>query len=462
MNEHKSKYIKLTESYYKEIKNNKYYKKHKICFKMTHIKGYHIDFYEMPYEFNKKSPRTNYNKFYKRIVGHMNNLLTNAKNDIYLSEQVVETMIYQINNIILTTSELYWKNFGFSEKIIENIKNTYKMLELFLNIYKNTVPTSDIIGIGKTKEGNNLYDFCIQYNLGVKITPNQLQKYAMLNLNKLVEQIENVTKKSFDIVKQNLSSSGSYFTNKSDMITSASRYINDLFYKIKPIFSDNIIIPLPSSIKIREIPTLTAKWSAKGKSHDNFFYLNTEKINSIKQETIKKLCIHETIMGHILERINYKNELKKYNINKNIIDLYKKGIPALKEGWAIYCEEIAKDMFDDISDISILMSHVYHSVKIIIDTGLNSANVDVKFNLNTATEFLNKYTMLDDESINNEILKSLSNPAHGCSYGFGYKIIKILESKFLAKNNNKKDFYDFILTNPFSIPSLFTYMENYV
>ena len=106
MNKIKEKYVKLTEKYHERIKNNKYYKKYKNCFKITHMKGYHIEFYNMPYEFNKKSARTNYNKFNKRIVNHMNIMLKNAKNDIYLPHPIIDNIKEQINTMILPTNDL--------------------------------------------------------------------------------------------------------------------------------------------------------------------------------------------------------------------------------------------------------------------------------------------------------------------------------------------------------------------
>lgn len=452
------KYIDSTKDYFHNLKKNKNYKNHKMCFKSTHLKGYHIEFYNMPNGFNMKSQRTNFNMFNKKIISYMNNLIEVAGNNIFLPKPIIELMIYQIDDI-LKTNDLYWQNNGYNEKLIKNIKNTYNMFKLFLENYMNTTPDTETIGIGNTNEGYELYKFCIEFRLGVNIEPNKLQQYALAFLEKLIKEIEQKGNKKYDQIKDDLLNAKSY-TDEKDIKIATSQIINDIYYKLKDKFPDDIKILLPSSIKIKDYPKITSKWNKFGGVKDNVLFLNMSKIKLIREYHIKNICLNDTLIGTIMKRINHKKSLKQFNLDNKIKHLMENDICSLKEGWGLMAQEIGKELLGENGDLLFIMSQIESMIKIIIDTGLHSPDVVMKFNIETAKEFIRKYTNWSEDMINAEISRILANPAKECCEGFGYKLLKIIESKYMAKNPNIKEFYKFIIMKPYSVPMLYSYIDN--
>ena len=98
---------------------------------------------------------------------------------------------------------------------------------------------------------------------------------------------------------------------------------------------------------------------------------------------------------------------------------------------------------------------LFYAVKIIVDTAINSSNVEIQMNYESAKEFMKKYTLLNDESINAEILQYMASPGHASSCGIGYYVILLLEKNMLQKGYQKIDFYKFMCSFPLPIKILF-------
>ena len=459
----KYKYFDMAIDYYTKLNKSKKFRIIKKLFYSTQLKGPHIDFYHYPYGLNKSSPLDNFKKFQIKIIKSINHLLICETQKLFLNKHVIFAMIEQINNV-LNENDQYWLNYEFSEYEVSDIKKTYTMYKLFLETYVNRLV---VIRLGDTEIGEELYKTCIKSNLSVNISPNQLQLFGIKRAKQVISIIESEFGMSiFDVINK-YKNEGTPIQSETELISSCMSNIMELSNYVKQI-CPNIIVPETHKIKIKEIPQLRSKWSSKAKVSGRYLFLNMSNVKSYKKESLMRLCAHEVISGHIMYRTNsniaindYFAYCKQYNKKcpKQTKRLMKSGIKALHEGFASYAETMMLEMYKQ-DKIYLYLSQLFHAVRIILDTGLNSSKVKFKFDKDSATKILKMYTLLNDNGINSEIHRYLANPAQACAYGFGYYCIKKMEEEYTKHNKPLSDFYSDIYKLPLPLPILAMYTKN--
>lgn len=435
-------YIDNALKYYNKLYNNKKYKLVKQLFYSTQLNGPHVEFYNLPYSFNKNEPIKNFMKFQKNIIKSINNLLLCEKKHIYLHKNIIIIMIEQINNIIIISNS-YWENFGMNA---DDIKKTYIIYKNFLETYLHRINTSRL--------GETLYQMCIKMNLGINISPNDLQLFAIKKLKDTIKKIESHNQTSIFAVIDKYKKIKTSFSSENELISSIMENIYTLHSHIKNNMSDKIIIPESHKIKIKQMNPMIAKWNLDGYSFERFFFINMSNIDLYRKELLLMLCSREISL--IMLRTNLEKNINDYFSNNkvsiHIQKLIKIGINSLNNGIATYMEHMISKLYD----INYFyLTELLNYLRILLDTALNSNNVKIKINIDTAKNIIEKFTILNDEAINAEINKYLASPAQLCSYGFGYHIINLLQNKYLQNGYDIKDFYDFIYTTPLTIQTLF-------
>jgi uncharacterized protein (DUF885 family) len=429
-------YMHKLEDYWKDISRNKKFKRYQNLLSMTHLSGIHIDFYHKPYLYiNKKYPELIFrNVMFKKII-HLNRLLYK---EIYLPKEVIETMIEQCNMIELNHD--YWARQGFNEFQINMITDTYVIFKNYLNNYLKYQQPTTCVGLGKTSKGDELFEFIIKYNTGFqKMTAKYLQDFALKQLAVTIKKIEEYTKKSFAEAKKDYESKLEYYKNESDFLGDAKLNIFKLHRYSQKLFDKDILMPFPDEIKIKPIPKLRAVWGSKGKAQEKTIFLNTEYWDKIDKDLLLKICAHEALPGHILEKNNTNKIFDKYVPRKKLKKYMMRGIPSTREGWASFSELLIVKLYNGDNKLIILFHELYQVIRMIVDIGINSASVQKKFNtVNEACEFMKEYLISDMIAIKNDVLRCLGKPGQSAAYGWGYFCVEdmFLESKLELKTFN--------------------------
>lgn len=451
------KYFHMSIKYYKLLNKSKRYKLIKKLFYSTQLKGPHMDFYNSPFGFNKTNTIDNFIKFQKKIVKSIDNLLFCEKQGMFLHKVVISAILEQLNHVILT-SDIYWTNLGFSNEDAINIKKTYEMYKLFLETY---ISRSTFDRYGDLRIGEKIYKMCLKSHLSIDISPDNLQKFGLMKMKKIILRIEKITRKNIFEVLTEYASNGTPVGSETELASLAMTHILSLYEKAKITF-EGIEIPEPHKIKIKAMPTLREKWSSKGLVSGRYLFLNMSQYNSYMKEQLLRLCAHETIPGHIMYRLLTSKSIDDYfsrnKKNKKIRKFITSGFKGLHEGLASYAETIMKDMYTD--QITLLISQLFHAVRIVVDTAVNSSKVDIKFTADQAKKFMKSFTLLSDAGIQAEITRYLSNPGQACSYCIGSCIFKSLEKSTIKKGYTIQDFYKIIYSSPFPFTILTEYVNN--
>lgn len=464
-------FIKKLEEYWTEIIKNPNYKRYKITQLITHLSGIHIDFYQRPFIYAKKKKPEIY--FSNKILKAMTRLNNIKSKSIYIPKLVINTIIEQCNIIVQNIN--YWENHGFTKEQSQSITNTYFLFIKYLKKYILDYPQNNCSGLGITKEGNDLYEFILKYVTGMKnISAKELQRFGLLRVNQLIEQIEKRTNKKVKDAYEEYTKSKEFLTSETDLLREIRIDLEKLYNKSKSsLFNKNIIIPKTRKITVRPLPKIKAIYGPLARTFDNIMFINTLHYNNFDKNAVLRICAHETIPGHITERNNTDILINDYykSTNYDIRKYITRGNIASKEGWAVYSEELIKDLYQvnginkhELVELYLLFGHLHNALALVIDIGLHSTNCIIQFsNIEDATKYMNNYIYENNEAaIKNKILQMLAKPGFTCAYELGYYCIKKMYKDFkIGQENNMsmKKFNSLFMKLPFTLPLFREYIS---
>jgi len=172
---------------------------------------------------------------------------------------------------------------------------------------------------------------------------------------------------------------------------------------------------------------------------------NFENRSLINDEAV---AYHEGIPGHHMQQ----------SIQRQLTGLPKfrlqgLGFNAYTEGWALYAEQLGKEVGfyqDPVSDYGRLSSELFRAVRLVVDTGIHAKG----WTRDQVVEFMRKSGAVDEPTIQSETDRYIAWPAQACSYKIGQlKFIELREraKKELGAKFDIRTFHDEML-NGGSLP----------
>jgi uncharacterized protein (DUF885 family) len=165
-------------------------------------------------------------------------------------------------------------------------------------------------------------------------------------------------------------------------------------------------------------------------------YANRSLIND------EAVAYHEGIPGHhmqlsIQQTLTVLPEFRKHGGNS-----------AYAEGWALYAEELGKEVGfyqDPGSDYGRLRSELFRAVRLVVDTGIHGMG----WSRDQVVDFMRKSHAVDEPTIQAETDRYISWPAQACSYKLGQLKIRELRRRAteqLGAHFDERTFHDAILS----------------
>ena len=154
------------------------------------------------------------------------------------------------------------------------------------------------------------------------------------------------------------------------------------------------------------------------------------------------VAYHEGVPGHHMQQsIQQQLEgLPKFR-------LHGLGFNAYVEGWALYAEQLGKEVGfyqDPVSDYGRLSSELFRAVRLVVDTGIHAKG----WSRDQVVEFMRKSGAVDEPTIQTETDRYISWPAQALSYKLGQLKIRELRDRAQEELGAKFDirkFHDEIL-----------------
>jgi uncharacterized protein (DUF885 family) len=153
------------------------------------------------------------------------------------------------------------------------------------------------------------------------------------------------------------------------------------------------------------------------------------------------VAYHEGIPGHHMQ-LSVQQQLKglpKFRLHT--------GFSAYSEGWALYAEQLGKEVGfyqDPISDYGRLNSELFRAVRLVVDTGIHAQG----WSRDQVVDYMRKNDV-NEPLIQSETDRYIAWPAQACSYKLGQlKIIELREraKKELGPKFDIRTFHDEILS----------------
>jgi len=172
------------------------------------------------------------------------------------------------------------------------------------------------------------------------------------------------------------------------------------------------------------------------------FYINLSLLQDIPVYEMEALAYHEGVPGHHLQE-SYKRELKELpEFRRYLLD-----IPSYSEGWALYAEQLAKELGfykDPYSDVGRLLMELWRACRLVVDSGIHY----FKWPREKAIQYLKDNTCYTDAACARAIDRYSVMPGQAVAYTIGYLKIKELREKAQKELGDKfeiRHFHDLIL-----------------
>jgi uncharacterized protein (DUF885 family) len=154
------------------------------------------------------------------------------------------------------------------------------------------------------------------------------------------------------------------------------------------------------------------------------------------------IAYHEGIPGHHMQ-LSVQQQLT--GLPK--FRLHSLGFNAYTEGWALYAEQLGKEVGfyqDPVSDYGRLSSELFRAVRLVVDTGIHSKG----WTRDQVVEFFRKSGAIDEPSIQSETDRYIAWPAQALSYKLGqlkFRELRERAKKELGPKFDIRSFHDEML-----------------
>lgn len=182
---------------------------------------------------------------------------------------------------------------------------------------------------------------------------------------------------------------------------------------------------------------------AQDGSRPGIFYFNLRDMRARPKWDNENTVYHEAIPGHHFQLAiaAERPDLPKFR------RFYDAG--AYSEGWALYVEELTKEMGlyqDPTSDFGRLGAEIWRAARLVVDTGMHAKG----WTRDDATKWFAERVPISPDTAKSEIDRYLADPGQATSYKVGMIEIQRLRAKATAALGTKfnlRRFHDLVLTN---------------
>ncbi len=163
-----------------------------------------------------------------------------------------------------------------------------------------------------------------------------------------------------------------------------------------------------------------------GGRRPGIFYANLRDMREVRKFGMKTLAYHEGIPGHHFQ-IAIAQERKG-------LPFFRRNLPftAYAEGWAMYSEQLAREMGmyndDPYGLLGSYDSELFRAVRLVADTGIHCK----RWTRSEAIEYMLAHSAQAEESVVSEVERYFVMPGQACAYKIG--MIKMLELRERARS----------------------------
>ena len=319
-----------------------------------------------------------------------------------------------------------------TDAINTDVIPAYKAFANFVRI--DYAPRGRIaLSVTALPDGAKRYENNIYSRTTTHMTPDEIHRLGLSEIARIQAEMMVIAKKEgFSdpaAYRASLKANPKYIPTSSEQIVDDfRRYIAQMQPKLRELFT---VLP-KSPVTVEAIPAFQSAaathyvtGSPDGKRPGRVVVAtsNFADRSLINDEAV---AYHEGIPGHHMQ-LSVQQQLS--GLPK--FRLHGLGFSAYSEGWALYAEQLGKEVGfyqDPASDFGRLSSELFRAVRLVVDTGIHSKG----WTRDQVVDFMRKSGAVDEPTIQSETDRYIAWPAQALSYKVGQ--LKFRELRTRAQN----------------------------
>jgi uncharacterized protein (DUF885 family) len=305
------------------------------------------------------------------------------------------------------------------------------------------------LAVTSLPDGEKRYQNDIYGRTTTRMTPDEIHQLGLREMDRIQAEMIGIAKKEgfpdLASFRASLKTNPKYIPTSADQILDVfRRYIAQMEPKLPELFT---LLP-KSPVTVEAIPAfqsaaathyVTGTPDGKRPGRVVVATSNFKDRSLIDDEAI---AYHEGIPGHHMQ-LSVQQQLT--GLPK--FRLHSLGFNAYVEGWALYAEQLGKEVGfyqDPVSDYGRLSSELFRAVRLVVDTGIHSKG----WSRDQVVEFFRKSGAIDEPSIQSETDRYIAWPAQALSYKLGqlkFRELRERAKKELGPNFDIRKFHDEML-----------------
>ena len=305
------------------------------------------------------------------------------------------------------------------------------------------------LSITSLPNGQKRYENDIYARTTTRMTPDEIHQLGLREIDRIQAEMTAIAKKAgfADLAsfRASLKTNPKYIPTSADQILDDFRhYIAQMEPKLPQLFT---LLP-KSPVTVEAIPAFQAAAATHyvtgtpdGKRPGRVVVAtsNFAERSLIDDEAI---AYHEGIPGHHMQ-LSVQQQLT--GLPK--FRLHGLGFNAYIEGWALYAEQLGKEVGfyqDPVSDYGRLSSELFRAARLVVDTGIHSKG----WTRDQVVDFFRKSGAIDEPTIQSETDRYIAWPAQALSYKLGqlkFRELRERAQKELGPKFDIRTFHDEML-----------------
>ena len=305
------------------------------------------------------------------------------------------------------------------------------------------------LSITSLADGQKRYENDIYARTTTHMTADEIHQLGLREIDRIEGEMTAVAKKAgfADLASFRASLKGNpkYIPTSSEQILDDfRRYIAQMEPKLPELFT---LLP-KSPVTVEAIPEFQAAAATHyvtgtpdGKRPGRVV-VATSKFAERSLIDDEAIAYHEGIPGHHMQ-LSVQQQLE--GLPK--FRLHGLGFNAYIEGWALYAEQLGKEVGfyqDPVSDYGRLSSELFRAVRLVVDTGIHAKG----WSRDQVVDFFRKSGAVDEPTIQSETDRYISWPAQALSYKLGqlkFRELRERAQKELGPKFDLRKFHDEML-----------------
>jgi uncharacterized protein (DUF885 family) len=305
------------------------------------------------------------------------------------------------------------------------------------------------LAVTSLPDGEKRYQNDIYARTTTHMTPDEIHQLGLREMDRIQAEMTAIAKKEgfsdLAAFRASVKTNPKYMPTSADQILDDfRRYIAQMEPKLPQLFT---LLP-KSPVTVEAIPAFQAAAATHyvtgtpdGKRPGRVVVAtsNFAERSLIDDEAI---AYHEGIPGHHMQ-LSVQQQLT--GLPK--FRLHGLGFNAYIEGWALYAEQLGKEVGfyqDPVSDYGRLSSELFRAVRLVVDTGIHSQG----WTRDQVVEFFRKSGAVDEPTIQSETDRYIAWPAQALSYKLGqlkFRELRERAQKELGPKFDLRTFHDEML-----------------